>query len=313
MFWSASDLDHGDEVEIPSILRPWVDLLSADESLAVHRADHPSHIASVALAGEVGTTIGEWVRTAAVAHILSWRISDYLAVERQPRDLVLVGGKDATLWVTERFTKTYVRDWRMASLQWEQLFNSHPLEAARAAGVPVALLKERIVTAEMIDDALRINLVHRRGEDFEQRELGDSSIAALVTLLDSGQHRTALEMARRFHEAWPHEPHFAMAYAFCLIVIDANRARATLESLPLGAVDGATTIRDANLATCALITGDVHGAREHLPTLAQSRSEMAWLWDPISVVNAEPHVRYFSVGEWIDQFTIAESRVDSAN
>ncbi len=85
-------------------------------------------------------------------------MDDYLHVEREPRDLVLPGGKDVTHWVTERFTLTYVPEWRATSLQWEQMLNSDPSETASAAGVPLALLQERAVTAEMLNSALRAKL-----------------------------------------------------------------------------------------------------------------------------------------------------------
>jgi hypothetical protein len=306
LYWCASALDDVVDVDVPIILQPWVELLDSDPSLISHRTELPSHVASVALAGTVGAEAEEWIRSAAVAHILGWRVKDYLRVERQPRDLVLPGGKDVTLWVTDRFTRTYVPEWRSSSLHWEHMYNSDPAQAARVAGVPLAILRERTVTAEMLTGALRVRLIDHADEEFEQRELGDSSIASLATLLDSGQHRAALEMARRFHEAHPQATHFAMAYAFCLIATDPSRARATLDSFdPPNSV--AVSIRAVNLATCALMASDLATARKHVGEISDEGNPTAWLWEPVSVVSEEPRVRYLSIRDWVERFSRAEA------
>lgn len=313
MFWCAAGLDDVDDVAVPDILEPWVALLASDRSLDRHRSELPPHVASVALAGEVGAIAEEWIRNAAIAHVVAWRVVDYLSVERQPRDLVLDGGKDVTIWVTERFTRTYVPEWRASSLQWEHVFNSDPAEAASAAGVPLALLGERTVTEDMLTTALRAKLIDQAAEKFEQRELGDSSIASLARLLESGQHRTALQMAQKFHEAHPQAIHFAMAYAFCLIVTDPHRARANLQSLQISTDRYVVCIRAVNLATCALMDHDLSAAREHLGTLADGPTQTAWLWEPVSVVRGRPEVRYLSIEEWIEHFAEAEAVIHSAN
>jgi hypothetical protein len=305
MFWSASGLEDIDGVEIPDILAPWVALLQSEPSLVRHKNELPPHIASVALAGDVGAVAEQWIRSAAVGHIVSWRVEDYLRVEREPKDLVLKGGKDLTLWVTERFTLTYLPEWRASSLQWEQMFNAHPGETASAAGVPLTLLQERTVTTEMVNNALRAKLIDRVDEEFEQRELGDSSIAALARLLEAGQYDTALRMAQKFHEAQPQATHFALAYAFCLIVIDPARARSSLEALQPSEASVGGTIREVNLAACALIERDLGRARAHVAGVATETEQAAWLWDPVSLVSGDPQVRYWSIGEWVEQFAVA--------
>lgn len=308
MFWCASTpegVDDDDDVEIPDVLQPWVELLDTDRSLQQHRGQLPAHVASVALAGDVGAKAEEWIRTAAIAHILGWRITDYLAVERQPMDLVLAGGKEATVWVTERFTTTYIPEWRASSLHWEQMYNSDPAGAAKIAGVPLDMLLERTVTTEMLTEGLQVKLNRQADTEFEQRDLGDSSIASLAVLLESGQIRAALRMARKFHEAQPQASHFAMAYAFCLIVTDPDSARVTLERR-LPAVDSAEmALRTVNLATCALMVQDVSKAREYLASLDGEMRQAAWLWEPTSVVAGDPHVRYSSISEWLDRFELA--------
>ncbi|TDL45038.1 hypothetical protein [Microbacterium oleivorans] len=316
MFWSASGLEDIDTVEIPDILAPWVALLQSEPSLVRHKNELPPHIASVALAGDVGAFAEQWIRNAAVGHIVSWRIENYLRVEREPRDLVLRGGKDLTLWVTERFTLTYLPEWRASSLQWEQTFIAHPDETARAAGVPLSLLQERKVTTDMVNNALRARLIERVDEEFEQRELGDSSIAALAGLLEAGQHDIALRMAQKFHEAQPQAMHFAMAYAFCLIVIDPARARSSLEAFQPSEASVGEMVRDVNLAACALIERDLDRARAHVAAIATEEEQAAWLWDPVSLVSGDPQVRYWPIGDWVRQFAEAEmmltQRIDGA-
>ncbi|WP_138945663.1 lipopolysaccharide assembly protein LapB [Plantibacter sp. M259] len=309
LFWSASDLEGTGEVSVPDVLAPWVALLESDSSLVRHRGELPPHIASVALAGDVGAIAEEWVRRAAIGHIVGWRVDDYLRVERQPADLVLPGGRDATLWVTDRFTVTYVPEWHTSSLQWEQIFNAEPAETAKATGVPLALLEERTITGDMLNGALRAKLVDRVDEQFEQRELGDSSIAALAGLLEAGQYTPALKMAQKFHEAQPQALHFAMAYAFCLIAIDPDRAIASLHSLQIPEDNAGSMIREANLATCALKKGEVEMALHYTANLARDPGHTAWLWDPTSVVSGDPQVRYWTIGEWMERFTDAVAMI----
>ena len=305
MFWSASRLEYVNEVEIPDVLAPWVALLQADTSLVVHKNELPPHIASVALARDLGGLAEQWIRSAAIGHIVGWRVEDYLRVERAPRDVVLKGGKDVTLWVTERFTLTYLPEWHASSLQWEQMFIADPSETANSAGVPLQLLQERMVTTEMVNNALRAKLIDRVDEEFEQRALGDSSIAALARLLEAGQYDTALHMAQKFHEALPQTMHFAMAYAFCLIIIDPARARSTLETFQpsVGSVNAA--IREVNLAACALIERDLPSARKHVASITTETDDAAWFWDPVSLLSTDPHVRYCPIGEWLEQFAEA--------
>ncbi len=93
-------------------------------------------------------------------------------------------------------------------------------------------------------------LIGRVDEEFEQRELGDSSIAALARLLEGRQYETALQMAQRFHEAQPQATHFAMAYAFCLIPINVARARSSLENFQPSEGSIGATIREINLVCC---------------------------------------------------------------
>lgn len=309
MFWCASVLEDVEEVEVPEVLAPWVALLQSDPSLASHKNELPPHIASVALAGDVGAAAEQWIRNAAIGHIVGWRVDDYLRVEREPRDLVLPGGKDATHWVTERFNLTYVPEWRATSLQWEQMLNSDPSGTASAAGVPLTLLQERAVTADMLNSALRAKLIERVDEEFEQRELGDSSIAALARLLEGRQYDTALQMAQRFHEAHPQATHFAMAYAFCLIATDPARARSSLESFHPSEGSVGATIRQINLASCALIDRNLDKASEHIAGIVTETDSAAWLWDPVSLVSGEPQVRYWLIEEWVEQFAVATSMI----
>ncbi|MDY0828459.1 hypothetical protein SK224_04890 [Microbacterium sp. BG28] len=305
MFWCASGLDGVEGVDIPNVLMPWVGLLQSDPSLVRHKNELPPHIASVALAGEVGAVAEQWIRSAAIGHIVGWRVEDYLRVEREPRDFVLTGGKDATLWVIERFTLTYLPEWRASSLQWEQMFNTDPVDTAQAAGVPLPLLHERTVTTEMINKSLRAKLIDRVDEEFEQRELGDSSIAALARLLEARQYETALRMAQKFHEAQPQATHFAMAYAFCLIVVDPGRARSNLENFRTPEFSVGVAVREINLAACALIEQDLDKAKAHVASVARGVEHSAWLWEPVSLISGVPEVRYWSIEEWVAQFADA--------
>ncbi|QEE60137.1 hypothetical protein FVA74_00115 [Salinibacterium sp. dk2585] len=304
MFWCAGTL--GTDTTIPAVLQPWVDLLDGEKALASHRQELPAHVASVAIAGAVGGRAEAWLREAAIAHIVGWRIDGYLRVERHPKDLVLMGGRDATLWIIDRFTRTFPRDWSYSSLNWELAFNANSEAVAQVSGVPAEILTERTVTSGTLVEAVTSKITKPYLDDFEERKLGESSIASLATLLDGGQYDTALRMARRFHEAQPQQVHFALAYAFCLIIQDPAAARSILDNIQIPKDSDAIGIRLANLVTCSLVQRDLPGARAQAKRLANRMADAsAWLWEPQSLFSGQPRVRFQSISDWLRDFEAA--------
>ncbi len=300
-FWSAARGGHVAPRRTPVILRPWCALLDAEPALATVSSPSPGHVLSVALAGGPGSAATRWIRSAAVGHIVGWRIDDYLEVDRVPEDLVLSGGRDSTRWVFDRFTSTFPDDWRTSSLNWELVYNQDPAAVASFVGVPVGLLDERIVT----DDALRKALSHKltsaleAGDELEGGLNADAVIAALGSMLEQGLVEGARAMARRLHEEHPRDTHLAMAYAFCSIPISRREACSIMDrlSVPEGSIQA--VVREVNRATCAIFDGDLSAARRLVDAVgAPATNEHLWLWDPQAALAGRAEIVCEPFSQW---------------
>lgn len=300
-FWSAAQADRVARDQTPEVLRPWCAVLDDEASLTGVDSPAPSHVLAVALAGDSGALAKRWIQSAAIGHIVGWRISEYLKVDRAPGDVVLTGGRDATRWICERFTKTYPDEWRLTSLSWELAFNRDPDRTASHVGAPLKLLRERVVTDEMVTDALVHKLMAAPGADDELEGGLDGSavIASLGSMLEHGIVEGARAMARRLLEAHPKALHLGMAYAFCTIPINRREARAVLDGLDVPEGSDEAVLRELNRAACALFDGEPERARSIVRSLEPaSREDRVWLWDPEAALGGRPHVICETVSSW---------------
>lgn len=300
-FWSAAQADHLTRNGIPPLLGPWCDLFDEEPGLRGVHNPSPGHVLGVALAGQTGALVNRWLQSAAVGHIVGWKISQYLEVERSPGNVVLSGGKDATRWVCERFTRTYPDEWRIASLSWEMAFNRRPHDTASRVGVPLELLMERVVTDEMVANAIASKLIEKRGagDEFEDDLDGAVVIASLAAMLDSGAIGGARAMARRLLESRPADVHLGMAYAFCTIPISSREARSVLDGLGVGKGSIEAVVRDLNRAACALFEGHPEEAYEITRSVGRpARDECVWLWDPEAALAGRPQVVFEPASIW---------------
>lgn len=308
-FWCAAREGEVDAEGVPAMLRGWVALLDGCEQLPRLAQPSPIHVVAVALAGAPGDRAREWLRRAAVAHLISWRIDGYLEVERTPDEVVLRGGKDATRWVVDRFTQTYVDEWLTPSLHWELAFNHSPGDSASRAGVPLKVLSERIVTDSMLIEALQRRIDRPEGRDTLEGGLSaDEAIAAIGAMLENGQLDAAQAMARRLHEAYPAAWEFAMAYAFARIPTAPREAAVIMQQLTLEAPT-AVGLRTINLACCALFQNDPDRALHTIaaldPAVADAiMPEGAWLWDVEDVIAGRATARFVLVREWLASFRV---------
>lgn len=299
-FWIAFEAGSISKSTIPEVVQGWCELLAAEPRLNASRQDIGGVVSS-ALVTKPGEVATEWLKTAAVAHILGWRIIDYLHVERLPEDLVLSGGRDATRWFMDRFTKTYLHEWCINSYLWELAFMMAPAGTASTAGIARDLLDERVVTQGMVLPAIAKHLATPSGDDEVERGIQiQDAIAALGALLGSEQFATARTMAGRLYEAHPRDQDFAVAYAFCSIPADRSEAERLLAQL--GIQDGSRrSLVLANQATCALLDGDLPRASDLARPLADGDAvdAVAWLWDPREALQGRTVVRMMTVAEWL--------------
>lgn len=304
-YWTASREKHVARRRTPGILRPWLQLLDEEQALVGSEPASPGHAFAVASAGRTGQVATRWLQTAAIGHIVGWRIDGYLEVDRSPEDVVLQGGKDATRWVLDRFTKTYPEEWHKGSLSWELVFNRNPADTAAFVGVPLRLLEERVVTERMLVDAFDKQL-KRDIEGHDELDGGldaDTVIAALGSMLEQGVFEGARAMARSLHEAHPRDAHLAMAYAFCTIPIDRRAARSALKRIDAEAGGATSVLREVNLAICSLLDGDRAAAEAIVRSVnVPPTSDFVWLWDPECAFNGSVRVRCEPLADWVERF-----------
>lgn len=308
LFWSAYRNGDIPEHEVPDILRPWCSLFDAENSLTTLGQPLPIHAANIAGASTPGDSARHWLQTASIAHILAWRIENYLEVVRSPVDLVLTGGKDATHWIYDRLTHTFLDDWRTESLTWELVFNRDPEGIAVAAGVSPSLLAERTTTEDLIAEALKRKITAPRPS--EEVELGldaNAAITSLGLMLEKGLVDGARAMARRIHEAQPRDRHFALAYAFCTIPVSTADARTALEGLEVDGDPSLKLLRAIDLATCALFERNLELASSLLNDIARPLPEgLAWHWDPVDAYEGRAELRFDSPENWLESFATIE-------
>lgn len=251
MFLAAEQGGHLRRGEIPTFLHGWCDLLAAED--ACNQGSELSRIG--ALSSRAVTTIEQWLSQAAVGHLLGWRINDYLVVERCADDMVLLGGKDATVWVCDRLARTFLHDWKGTSLQWELAYCRAPMGTAIRAGVDPSVLAERTCTEDMVVTELSERLSHPGHRDeVDHRVTVEDLIPSLALMLRQGNLAAARAQARRAYEVYPAEPALALAYAFCSIPIDRAEARRVLENIKPDRAETNALVA-ANLAACALFDG----------------------------------------------------------
>jgi hypothetical protein len=172
-------------------------------------------VAVAALAGGPAEAANEWVRTAAVAHIIAWRVDGYLRVDRSIEDFVLPAGKDATRWIFDRFSKTYPDEWLTTSHPWELVFNRQPAMTANRVGLPLSLLEERFVTDDAIIGALDRRLTSPHDQDVLESGLRTEELfEAIVALLEAREFQSACILARQSCEASPQVSSFPCSMPF---------------------------------------------------------------------------------------------------
>jgi hypothetical protein len=113
---ARGDLDPSD---IPHHFEPWFVIFDKEPALKIGADLELSEVLVAAMNGLPIRAAKEWVREAAIAHLLDWRVDNFLHVKLSPDETVLPAGRDATQWIFDRFTKTSTDDWEKTSLEWE--------------------------------------------------------------------------------------------------------------------------------------------------------------------------------------------------
>lgn len=211
------------------LLGEWADLLIASPELQGVAAGDRSLARARAMNGFFVREVQRWLQEAPIAHLVGWRYSTDQSLA-DDEDLFLLNGRDATVWVCERFTKTYLDEWASESLLWELTFITKPGAVQGLAQFDVGLLEERRVslfdvTQELARRATSQIAPYQRGPLAELEKAQKSVIAAL----DKGDVDQAVNLASENINLFPNEPEVKRNFGFCIIGENPERALETLK------------------------------------------------------------------------------------
>lgn len=304
-FWLAERDGSLTRDDVPAFLRGWVDLLDAEPALDSNDLT-TTWTGQAVLPLSLADSARQWLRSAAVGHLVSWKISDFLAVRPGPDELVFPGGKDATRWVCDRLARTYLSEWSPASLQWELAYIRMPGKTCARAGVDPAILEERVCVEDMVVEEL-CHQVHtpEAHTEVDGDTMAEDLVPSLALMLRAGQLDAARTLARRAYEGCPSSPQFELAYAFCSIPTDRAESRRVLKLLDASA-EPARTLIFANMAVCELFDGHTQSAQEWAAKISSPLvSDAVWLWDPVQALRGGPEVNLEPIGLWLERLHAA--------
>jgi hypothetical protein len=282
------------EEELPRQLRGWL-------STFAHMPDmDESALMMSALTGPGVAEFNQWIDEAALSHLIVWR-RDAERVSLHPEDRVMPGGVDATRWVFDRFTKTRLDEWRTTSLHWELACAERSEDVCRRAGIPVRLIAERPVSADMVVSALarRVCAVSSDAEVLAGMTLSEV-MQELVTLSKVGAHHAAILLAARAKVASPASIELAVAHAFLTIARSPVAAEGDLRAL-LRRHPGQRALISVNIASALVRQGRVNNEVSELlrrDDVKKSR-QLAWLWAPVTLLGGDLRLEEYRVNDWV--------------
>lgn len=275
----------------PQQLHAWFDLF---DNLQLAEAS------LLAIISETGTGAPErtqqWLATSAIAHLIDWNLNSLTVTPDWP---VLPGGRDATLWVWDRFTATSTDLWRSDSLGWEIAFAEEPENVANVVGLPLSPLRERPASAAMAIRSLRRRLT---GQSDAHQILGgltaDEIAQNILGLIQTRNLTDACELARRAWESAPSVFMLANAAAFCLIPTDPSEAARLLSDLKPQNAEHRALVH-ANLTAAAAVAGAGWQPDDSPPVIPPDFE--AFLWDLNTLTSSHPQIKYTNVADWLTQ------------
>ncbi|WP_380169625.1 hypothetical protein [Jannaschia sp. R86511] len=283
---------------IPSQLQPWLPVLEADLSAETSADLSFPDAAAIVTTGAASKTATDWVRTVAVAHLIDWRIDAPLVTTLRPQGTVVPAGRDATVWVFDRFSCTSLDEWQRTSLDWELLWLHSPAMVADSVGLSSELLASRPSSERMVMTAIRRRLLEGAGDDPLVAGLSSVELRSnVVALLQRGQLEQARTLASRAHEMAPGDDTLTNVLAFCTIPHDPAAAKELLNRTRFRGGEE-LLVQKANLATVDFLIGAKHQARLAVLTTLRTCGECkAWLWD-YTDPGALPSLTYRPIRDW---------------
>lgn len=285
--WHALKSQKVTEDDIDSSLFPWIEYFSEYYKIDLNVVPIPSleDVLVLASTGAFGDLIDDWIATTAISHIIDWRFDGAHKVDKiSPTDCILPGGLPATHWVFDRFSYTYMSDWRTESLAWEISYAHSPEQTAARAGVDIALLQERPASLTLTLEAIvsRHTTIHGAGEPHIFGGVSiNEIILQIVHMLNSGNVKQAQDLTRAVMEQVPYDGEILNIHAFVNIPENPKYSLDLFESSPNGINE---TIKFINVVSCYLAQGKTDVAA----ILLRQKNEISnsnttvdgWFWNP---------------------------------
>ncbi|OKJ95675.1 hypothetical protein AMK34_21990 [Amycolatopsis sp. CB00013] len=268
-------------------MQDWLDLaLSCLDSSATGQQTLPNDdLLSVVPAlwrGGFSDKIDDWLQTACIRDIVAWQLDAEPHDALTEEDLNIRGGREAILWIMDRFSQTHHSTWHRTSLYWELRFSSNPEATAAEAGLPVSTLSQRPSHTGLIVEAIvsraSFALDHETAvDDITHDQLKNQ----VLFLLQRGFTAKAVTTLRTVLRTYPGLNEVRSMLAFCLISIDPTEALSVIERVRPEAMLPSELI-SINKISALWRMGEAQSARKLLETLLPSFSEKLeyLLWQP---------------------------------
>lgn len=307
--WSDINDDSRSRADYPE-LEGWLRAVDDDPVIKGGWAGDRGWVITRSLQGVPRERGEEWLRDAALSHLLAWRLDDYMRSPVSPDDLFLPCGDAGTRWVYERFTKTYADEWSEASRSWETAFRADSGAVARSVGVPEVILRERMIPDEQLTRATVRSVM----QGSTAATVDGISVAEIIEIalvqLEEGFFEGARQLSDKASKQIPQHENLRLLRAFAHLSTEPSVSRDVLRRmLAEGEVERSQThILRADIAASHLMEDGAALAIEEVAKIPRSETRAnAWLWDPISLPE-QPRVRYSALEDWLHRFDDAVSQ-----
>ena len=298
---------------------PWVKILG--EELSEEEWVRPAGLSQLMLIANEGSLkklAKRWCETAAVSHLVDYRVSGYTKTDVEQSDLVLPAGEDATIWVFERLTMTYLNQWSASSLMWELAYLDNSHRVIERLGVPASILNERHISmVDIVSELSNRLLVRGVAGDVIEGMTDQQQREQVVKLLQVSDYGGALDLARRAVRRAPGDARCSLILACSLMATTPLGARLILEQIKSETRNDSEGLHQADETAILVDLATIYLLEQRLSDFdllfeeIEQRNLQGWFWDPCEYVGGGLVFREFGHLEWLTKARLAKEKIMS--
>jgi hypothetical protein len=298
---------------------PWVKILG--EELSEEERVRPAGLSQLMLIANEGSLkklAKRWCETAAVSHLVDYRVSGYTKTDVEQSDLVLPAGEDATIWVFERLTMTYLNQWSASSLMWELAYLDNSHRVIERLGVPASILNERHISmVDIVSELSNRLLVRGVAGDVIEGMTDQQQREQVVKLLQVSDYGGALDLARRAVRRAPGDARCSLILACSLMATTPLGARLILEQIKSETRNDSEGLHQADETAILVDLATIYLLEQRLSDFdllfeeIEQRNLQGWFWDPCEYVGGGLVFREFGHLEWLTKARLAKEKIMS--